>query len=144
MRPPLQLVTPADTAFFSFSCALPGEPPETGQGQGPLSASTDTQTTGSGSSSASGASGTVTDPAGSSSGSSSSGEGDAGWEIQEGGECTYFYALDGANFSMVLAPSLGSSSSYESGANDSSGGLAGATTNALLLTGLDDGQHELW
>lgn len=72
------------------------------------------------------------------SGEEQEGGGDGGWEIQEGGECTYFVSLDGGDYSAVEpAPASGApaSSSSATGEEDEH--------NTLLLTGLADGVHEL-
>lgn len=139
----MQLVTPVDTAFFSFSCALPGEPPDSEPGT--LAADIDPQKQSS--SSSANASGSSSD---NTCGSSCSSDGDVGWEIQEGGECTYFYSLDGGNFSVVRAPIMPSSSSASSldgnqAVEDNSGTQEGdgGGTNTLLLSNLADGEHEL-
>lgn len=81
---------------------------------------------------------------------------DGGWEIQEGGECTYFFSLDGEGYLAVepaAAAAAGdaavSSSSATGGDRDQDGassptsGNSNSNSNTLLLTGLADGGHEL-
>lgn len=155
-----QAMTSAGTAFFSFSCALPGDPPDSEPGA--LSAggvdvpgftngtTSDSAGSGAANNNTSDVNGANADRSGASNSSSSSSNSnssgssssnsreDGGWEIQEGGECTYQYALDGGNYSTV-----GGLAAARLEEDDGDEGEEEVAKNSLLLTGLADGEHEL-
>lgn len=143
-----------DTAFFSFSCALPEAESELSTSQQNANNTNDND---------SGSSASVGAP-GSSSAGSNERDGDdgseakrgeevgeeeeltvdGGWEIQEGGECAYFYLLDGhGNYSVVGQQFSQQQQVQGQGVSSSESGSLLLSSNTLLLSGLEDGEHEL-